>query len=274
MPPSGKSIREDLARAKAAYAKNDELRTVQLVVMALRAFLSTKLPSSDRIIVEGLLRESFSNLGKLPHIKKYAPNGIPYAKGQEQKLCAYLVPLAQKLEEDIGREGLDAMRERKLRIDHAVIKGAKFLGEGNLLEAQRNFRAAVEDYVDEKGLFPLIASRLIEAGHFKPSFEYIRRAVEVSPENARAYDFLLTAAGKTEDWSLAERILLDAQHKTTDQPLLDQALAMVEARLGNWNEARAAARRATEAFPHLTEARRVLALAEKKLSEKAAPPAA
>lgn len=274
MPPSGKTIREDLARAKAAFAKNDELRTVQLVVMALRAFVSVKLPSSDRIMVEGLLRESFSNLGKLPQIRKFAPNGIPYVKGQEQKLCSFLIPLVQRLEEELGRENLDAMRERKLRIDHAVIKGGKLLAEGNLLEAQRNFRAAVEDYVDEKGLFPLIASRLIEAGHFKPSFEYIKRAVEESPDNARAYDFLLTAAGKAEEWPLAERILLDAQAKAGAQPLLDQTLAMVEARLGNWAEARSAAKRAVDAAPRLTEAKRVLALAEKKLAEPAAPPAA
>uniref|UniRef100_I2Q7E7 Uncharacterized protein n=1 Tax=Desulfovibrio sp. U5L TaxID=596152 RepID=I2Q7E7_9BACT len=274
MPPSGKSIREDLARAKAAFAKNDELRTVQLVVMALRAFVSVKLPSSDRIMVEGLLRESFSNLSKLPHIRKLAPNGIPYVKGQEQKLCSTLIPLAQQLEDELGRENLDAMRERKLRIDHAIIKGSKFLADGNLLEAQRNFRAAVEDYVDEKGLFPLIASRLIDAGQFKPSFEYIRRAVEESPDNARAYDFLLTAAGKAEEWSLAERILLDVQAKDPRQPLLDQTLALVEARLGHWAEARSAAKRAVDAAPRLAEAARVLALAEKKLAEKAAPPTA
>lgn len=273
MPPTGKSIREDLARAKAAYAKNDELRTLQLVVAALKAFLSVKLPNSDRVMVEGLLRESFANLGKLPHIKKYAPSGIPYAKGQEQKLFSALLPLAQKIEEDLGRENLDAMRERKLRIDHAVIKGAKLLAEGNLLEAQRNFRAAVEDYVDEKGLFPLIASRLIDAGHFKPSFEYVKRAIEEAPDNARAYDFLLTAAGKTEEWGLAEKILHDAQPKAGAQPLFDQALAMVAARLGRWNEARSAAKRAVEAVPGLDEARRVLAMAEKKLAEAAAPPA-
>ncbi|UJX41865.1 hypothetical protein K9F62_03955 [Desulfovibrio sp. JY] len=271
MPPTGKSIREDLGRAKAAYAKNEDLRTVQLLATALKAFVSVKLPSSDRTIVEGLLRECFANISKLPRVKKYAPNGVPYAKGQEQKLCAYLLPLAQKIADDINRESLDAMRERKLRIDHAVIKGTKLLGEGNLLEAQRNFRAAVEDYVDEKGLFPLIASRLIDAGHFKASLEYIKRAMEEAPDNPRAYDFLMTAAGKADEWPLAERILSEAKPKLGANPLFDQALAMVHARLGNWQEAQSAAKRAVDADAHLLDARKVLAVAAKKLA--ATPPA-
>jgi tetratricopeptide (TPR) repeat protein len=273
MPPTAKAIRENLARAKSAYAHNDDLRTVQLVVMGLRAFLAVKPTGPDRTAVEGLLRESFANLSKMERVKKYIPNGIPYTKGQEQKLASILIPLAQKIEADIKRESVDAMRERKLRIDHAIIKGNKLLGEGNLLEAQRNYRAAVEEYVDEKGIFPFIANRLIDAGHFKASFEYIKRAVEESPDNPRAYDFLLTAAGKAKDWEHAEQILLDAQKKIGDQPLLQQALSMVEAHLGRWNEALAAAKNALTANPHLEEARKVLAAATKKLSEKAAPSA-
>lgn len=269
MPPSAKSIREDLARAKAAYAKNDELRTVQLVVAALRAFVSVKLPGTDRITIEGQLREAFANLGKLPRVLRYAPGGIPYAKGQEQKLYASLHALAQKIESDINSESLGAMRERKLRIDHAVIKGSKLLAEGNLLEAQRNFRAAVAEYVDEKGLFPLIASKLIDAGQFKASLEYVKRAVEEAPDNARAYDFLLTAAGKAEEWPLAERILLEVQQKGLAQPLLDQALAMVAARQGKWEQAQSAAQRAVAADSRLTEAARVLAAATKHLATSA-----
>jgi len=227
MPPTGKSIREDLARAKAAYAKNDELRAVQLVAVALRSFLAVKLPGSERTPIEGLLRESFGNLSKLPAVKKYAPNGIPYVKGQEQKLASYIVSLAKKIEEDLANEGVEAMRQRKLRIDHAVIKGTKLLGEGNLLEAQRLFRAAVEDYVDETGLFPLIASRLIEAGQPKAAFEYLKRALEESPDNPRVYDFLLQASAKGGEWNLAERLLMEAKARGGAVALLDQTLTTV-----------------------------------------------
>ena len=263
MPPTGKSIREDLARAKAAYAKNDELRAVQLVAMAMRSFLSVKLPGSERMPIESLLRECFGNISKLPSVKKYVPNGIPYVKGQEQKLAAFAVTLAKKIESDLGSEDIEAMRQRKLRIDHAVIKGTKLLAEGNLLEAQRLFRAAVEDYVDEKGLFPLIASRLIEAGQPKAAFEYLKRALEEAPENPRVYDFLLLAAGKGEEWALAERLLLEAKDRGGACALHDQSLALAAAKLGHWDVAQTAAAQALVTDPKLEDAKRVLAAARK-----------
>ena len=274
MPPTGKSIREDLARAKAAYAKNDDLRAVQLVAVALRSFLAVKLPSSERTPIEGLLRESLANLSKLPSVKKYAPSGIPYVKGQEQKLAVFTVSLAKKLEADLADEGLEAMRQRKLRIDHAIIKGSKFLAEGNLLEAQRNFRAAVEDYVDEKGLFPLIAARLIEAGQYKATFEYLKRAVEESPENPRIYDFLLLAGGKGEEWATVERLLLEARPRSGSLPLFDQTLALAASRLGHWDLAQSAAAQALSADPKLDDAKRVLLAARKQAEGSAAPPPA
>ena len=269
MPPTPKSIREDLARAKAAFAKNDELRCVQLVAMAMRSILTVKLASQDRTMIDGLLRENFSNLGKLPRVLHYAPNGIPFVKGQEKKLTAYLIQLSKKIEADIRREDLEAMRERKLRIDKFVLQGTKFLAENNLLEAQRNFRAAVEDYVDEKGLFPLIATRLIEAGHYKASFEYTKRAIEESPNNSRAYDFATTAASKGDEWKTAHKILSDVQSKVGDNPLFLQCLGMVQAHLGNWREALDAAQKALDADPGLDDARRVADQAEKRLAQAA-----
>ena len=264
MPPTGKSIREDLARAKAAYAKNDTLRAVQLVAVSLRSFLAVKLPGSERTPIESLLRESLSNISKLPSVKKYAPNGIPYTKGQEHKLAAFTITLAQKIEADLADEGLDAMRQRKLRIDHALIRGTRLLAEGNLLEAQRNFRAAVDEYVDEKGLFPLIASRLIDAGQHKAAFEYLKRAIDESPENPRIYDFLITAGTKGEEWATVERLLLEAKSRSGSLPLYDQTLALAASRLGHWDLARSAATQALAADPKLEDAKRILIAARKR----------
>lgn len=162
MPPSAKTIREDLARAKAAYAKNDDLRFLHLILSALRSFVTVRPTGPDRIQAEGLFRECCANLVKLDRVKKYLPQGLPFIKGQEKQLYAQLMPVARAVQEDLNRESLQAMRERKLRIDQAIIKGTKLLGEGNLAEAQRNFRAAVEDYVDEKAFSPsspLVSSR-------------------------------------------------------------------------------------------------------------------
>jgi tetratricopeptide (TPR) repeat protein len=266
MNPSGKTIREDLARAKAAYAKNDELRVLFCLAQALKAFVLVKPFGPERTTIEGLFRDVFGSLARLPHVAMFAPKGLPYVKGQEQKLAGYVAALFKKVEAEIQRETLEAMRARKLRIDQFVIKGSKFLAEGNILEAQRNFRAAVEEFVDEKGLFPLIAGKLLEAGHHKASLEYVKRAIEEYPDNSRAYDFLMTALAGLKDFEAGEKLLRDVLKKTGDQSLLLANLARVLAKLEKWAEARDAADKALALDPNLAAAKSVSVLARKKLA--------
>ncbi len=264
MKVTAKSIREDLARAKAAYAKNDEVRVLRLLALSLKAFIALKPAGPDRTAIEGLLREVFGLINKLDHVKKLVPKGVPYLKGQEPKLLAYLIPLAQKVEEEINKESLEAMRERKLRIDQSVIKGRKFLDEDNILEAMRNFRAAVDDYVDEDGLFPLLTSLLIDKGYHKQALEYVKRAIEVSPGNPRSYDFLLTALTGSKEWELGEKILREQLKKTPDQPMVPGHLGFALAKAGKLDEAAAFAQKALAADPGADIARKTLTLLRKK----------
>jgi len=266
MNPSGKSIREDLGRAKAAYAKNEELRVLLCLAQALKAFVLVKPFGPERTTIEGLFREVFSSLARLPHVAAFAPKGLPYVKGQEQKLAGYVAALYKKVEAEIQRETLEGMRARKLRIDQFVIKGSKFLAENNLLEAQRNFRSAVEEFVDEKGLFPLVAGKLLDAGHHKASLEYVKRAIEEYPDNSRAYDFLMTALTGMGDFEIGEKHLRDVHKKVGDQSLLLANLARVLAKLGKWAEALGAADKALALDPNLGAAKSVSALAKKKLA--------
>jgi len=267
MKPTGKSIRENLARAKAAYAKNDEVRALRLVALSLKAFLSIKLFGPERTTVEGLFRELFALINKLDHVKVLAPKGIPYLKGQEPKLLSILIPLAKKVEEEINHETLEAMRQRKLHIDQCIMKGQKFLDEGNILEAQRNFRAAVDEYVDENGLFPLLASRLIDKGYHKQSLEYVKRAIDVSPDNARSYDFLMTALTGSKEWETGEKILREASKKYPDQPFILGHLAYVLAKSAKLDEAATFAEKALTYDPDQDMAKKVLALARKKQAQ-------
>jgi len=263
MKVTAKSIREDLARAKAAYSKNDEVRTLRLLALSLKAFVGLKPMGPDRTAIEGLFRELFGLISKLDHVKKLVPKGVPYLKGQEAKLFNYLIPLTRKVEEEINRESLEAMRERKLRIDQSVIKGRKFLEEGNILEAMRNFRAAVDDYVDEDGLFPLLTSLLIDKDYHKQSLEYVKRAIEVSPANPRSYDFLMTALAGAKEWELGEKILRDQLKKTPDQPMVPANLAFVLAKSGKFDEAASLAQKALAADPDDDIARKAMALTRK-----------
>ncbi|GAB6036688.1 hypothetical protein JCM15519_12470 [Fundidesulfovibrio butyratiphilus] len=230
MKTTAKTIKQDLARCKSYYLRNEDLRALHALGMALKGFVSVKLAGMDKSEIETQFREAFSNVGKIALVAKLAPKGLPYLKGQEAKLLRYVGALYQKVKEETERVTLEALRERKLKIDQCVLKGQKFLDEGNLLEAQRNFREAVSLYVDEHGLFTLLALKLQEKGHYKASLEYLKGSIEVTPDNARTYDLLLTALAKTGEDAPGIKVLCDARKKVGDHPLLTATLQKLQAR--------------------------------------------
>ncbi len=263
MTVTGKTIKEDLSRCKAAYLKNDDLRALGMLAAALKGFVSVKLPGTERAEIESQLREAFSNISKVPRVLKLAPKGLPYLKGQEPKLFQYVAAVYRKVKEEIERESLEQMRERKLRIDQCIIKGQKLLNEDNLLEAQRNFREAVSLRVDEDGLFPMLALKLMDKGHFKPSLEYLKGAIEASPDNARAFDLLVTASAKMSDPQPGLKLLDESRKKVGETPLILAATAQLKAQAGEWEAACALAGKALEASPGLDMAAKVLSKAKK-----------
>ncbi|WP_027185269.1 hypothetical protein [Desulfovibrio inopinatus] len=237
MKITAKTIKEDLARCKSAYLRNDDLRAMTALATALKAYTQVRLIGPDRMQIDSQMRESIANINKMEYVKRLAPGPMPYLKGEEAKMLKLLIPLVKRIDEEIKLETLDAMRERKLKIDQCVLRGQKFLEQENILEAQRNFREAVELYVDEKGLFPLIASRLIDANLFKQSLEYTRHAIIEEPNNSRAYDFLRTAVSKLNEYEQATKMLTEARKKHENHAQILATSAWLEAKQGRYQEA-------------------------------------
>ncbi|MFP5239290.1 MAG: tetratricopeptide repeat protein [Acidobacteriota bacterium] len=257
-----RSIKEELARCKAAYLKNEDLRALGCLATALKSFCAVKLGSQDRTEIEGQFREAFSNISKTPNVAKLLPKGLPYLKGQEPKLFQYVAAVFKKVKAEQDRESLDQMRERKLKIDQCILKGQKFLDEGNLLEAQRNFREAVSLRVDEDGLFPMLGTRLMEKGQYKAALEYLRGAIETSPDNPRAYDLLVVAAGKLKDIEAGLKLLGEARKKAGENPLLFCCTAQLLLRAGKLAEAGEFAKKVLAVTPDSAEALKILTKAK------------
>ena len=260
---TGKTIKEDLARFKAAYQKNDDLRAVATLASALKGFCSVKLPGQEKAEVESQLREAFASLSKIARVLKFVPKGIPYVKGEEPKLFQYVAAVYKKVQEDLERESIEEMRQRKQKIDQCLSKGQKLLDAGNLLEAQRNFREAVALRVDEDGLYPMLALKLMDKGHHKSALEYLRAALETSPDNARAYDLLVTAVKKSGETEAGLKLLADARKKAGDTPLLLAASAHLLMQTGQMREAESLAEKALAAQPGLDMAAKAISLIKK-----------
>jgi tetratricopeptide (TPR) repeat protein len=257
---------EHLNRAKAAYLKGEALRPLVSVAETVKVLATSTIHSMDIGPVATLLREMLGNLNKDEKIRPHAGGVFAYVKGQEKQLYNALANAARKLKEEMDRESMEAMRERKLKIDRAIIGGQKLLEHGNVPEAQRSFREAVEMHVDEDAMFLIIPEKLQKAGCFKESLEYLKRALKINPNERKACELAAEAYAQTDPAAGAAFFTdLAAKGGVGAQPSL--ALARLSLAANRLPEAAAALKRCLELEPGLPDAKRLAAQIRKAAAQ-------
>ncbi|MDY7000379.1 MAG: tetratricopeptide repeat protein [Thermodesulfobacteriota bacterium] len=264
MANSAKIVEEHLSRAKVAFLKGETLKPLLSLAEALKLVLTQKISSMDMPRIGSLLRENFQNMTKMEAVKKIHPAPFIYKKGEEKNLLRALLPVIKKVREEMERESLEAMRQRKTKIDQLIIQGRKYLEKKNILEAQRSFRGAVEEHVDEDAMFTIIADNLITAGYSKEPLEYLKRALERDPDSRKACELAYAAFEKAGDFSAAEGFFENTVKKRGESAHLLLGLGRVQMKLKKFPEAGAAAKKALTLDPGLAMARKIIALAERK----------
>lgn len=268
------TVIQHLSRAKAAFLKGETLRPLVCVAEALKIVLTTKLHSQDMAKVAGLLRENVQNLGKLEGVASRVSSPLGYQPGAERKLLALLLPVIKALHAETKRESMGAVRERKLKIDHAIIHGTKALQGGKVDEAQGYFREAVDLYVDEHAMFLIIADRLQAAGAFKESFEYLRGALALNPDERKACEMVVAASEKVANPDRGLTLLQKIAEKKGAGPHLHLALARLLVLKKQWPEAEGHARAAAQAKDDLLDAHKLLRRLTARAAKAAKAPAA
>ncbi len=264
MAKPAKIIEEHLSRAKAAFFKGETLKPLVSLAEALKLVLTEEIHSMDMPRIGSLLRENFQNMLKMEAVKKIHPAPFIYKKGEEKNLLKALLPVIKKVQEEMDRETLEAMRQRKMKIDQFIIQGRKYLEKENILEAQRSFRSAVEEYVDEEPLFTIIADNLVAAGYSKEPLEYLKRALEIDPDNRKVCELVYAAFEKAGDFSAAEDFFQNAVRKHGETAQLLLGLGRVRVKLKKFPEAEDAAKKALALDPGLAMAQKIIALAGRK----------
>lgn len=263
-----KAAIEHLNRAKVAYLKGEALKPLVSVAEAVKIMATSTIHSMDIGPVATLLREMLGSLNKDEKVKAHAAGAFSYVKGQEKQLYGLLAGAARKLKEEMDRETLEAMRERKLKIDRAIIAGQKLLDHGNVPEAQRSFREAVELHVDEDAMFLIIPEKLQKANCFKESLEYLKRALKITPNERKACELTAEAYVQIQDPAAGAALFADLVAKGGDGSQPQLALSRLYLAAGRLPEAAAALKRCAELEPGLPDARR-LAAQIKKAAAKA-----
>jgi tetratricopeptide (TPR) repeat protein len=269
MPKAAQIVEQHLNRCRAAYRKGEELKSLIALAEALKLMIQHKIHSMDMQRIGNLVRENLGNVTGIAKVKEMSAQPLSWSKGQEKKLLAALVPIIKAMQEDQRRESMEAMRERKLKIDRALLGGTRYLERGMIKEAQQSFREAVDIHVDEDALFLMIAERLQAAGFYSESFEHLRKALEVDPNSRRACEMLYEAAVKTKDLKRGMEYFQRAQKKSGDTAHVLFGLARLSAAGKRYDQALTLGRRAFELGPDIVQLKKFLRTVEQKGGEAA-----
>jgi len=258
MTKASKLVEQNLNRCRAALRKNEVLAGLSALVAGVKVMMQHKIHSVDMQRIGNMLRENLATLNRLGEVNTIHPSPLTWSAGQEKELLMAVLPLLKTLRDEREKEDFEATRERRLKIDRALINGSNALEHGKIAEAQELFREAVSVHVDEDALFMLIAERLQGAGYYSESFEHLRKAFEVDPNSRRASELLFDAAVQTKDVKRGMKYFERVQRESGDtaQVLLGEARLYAAAK--DEAKARECAEKALECDEHLVLAKRLL----------------
>ncbi len=176
---NAKDIRDLLIKAKVCYTQKKNIECVGAIIMALRNMGDGAQP----VEVCSALREVVLLVGKEEMVTEVLGHPLTYTSGQEKEL---LVPFAKVFKiamENKDAESHEVALARKIKIDKAFNEGKSLLARNNVSEADQVFSEAITFYRDEHTLFSLIGEALMQANAPKRAFPYLKRGIEVDPNN-------------------------------------------------------------------------------------------
>ena len=178
-----RKTREQLGRIRVYYLKGDTLRALASAVMALRDLAQmSNLPTDMR----SMLRDGIGFLARDEELKRYLKRPLAYQPGQEKALFIQLGAAYKEMAAQAGQESRDEAFARKQKLDRALNMRQKLVAQGKFSEAEEAFREAVSYYRDEHRLFQMIAKCFIDADQPRRAIDYLRKALEIEPDNEPA----------------------------------------------------------------------------------------
>lgn len=189
-----RKIRENLGRIKLYYLKGETLQALGSAVMALKDVV--RMGGTPPTDVRSPLREGVQLLAQDKDVKRLSKGPLMYQPGQERALLLALAALYKQMGEEAGRENPRDAFARKQRLDQALGLGRRLLAQAKVSEADAAFQEALTCYRDEHRVFQLIGKLLLEADQPRRAVPYLKKAVELEPDNAAARRLMETALSR------------------------------------------------------------------------------
>ncbi len=176
-----------LARAKVAFGKKRDVDCLGGLIMVLKGMGGASLP----LDVAGAVRDLLLLVGKDKVVTEVLGTQLLYQQGQEKHLLVCLAKVYKVAKEAQDREDMAEVRARKLKLDHTLSDGMKYIKQGEFSDADRCFTEALTFYKDEHAVFLVIGEAFMAADAPKRAFPYLSKGVIAAPEHVKlkeAYD--------------------------------------------------------------------------------------
>ncbi len=206
---SPKSIKENIARAKAYGQRKDYMRCLHALSLSLDELASSQVFGREKFEIGILIDEVIRQLLAMDELKRVLPRGLKYTKGQEKKLAAVFMKIHDTIKSALEKAAVEKVRKQKNQIDQYVLTGQKFLAEKDVKEAKKYFRKITEAFPDERGLLQDVGGRLVKSGFPADGVEYLERAIEKTPSDSRPYISLLLAYEMMSEQEKAIEVIKD-----------------------------------------------------------------
>lgn len=177
-----RGIKEQLARIKVYYLKNETLRALGCAVLGIKGIIQLGITPS--VELRGLIREGVQLLSRDETIRQHLKAPLIYQPGQERQVLAQLASVYKILYEALGKEDRQTAFARKQKIDQNLNLGLRLLAQGQVSEADAAFAEAVKHCKDEFTLYKIIGRALIDAHEERRAAPYIRKGLEGLPEDS------------------------------------------------------------------------------------------
>ncbi|WP_319764751.1 hypothetical protein [Maridesulfovibrio sp.] len=260
---SPKSIKENIARAKAYGQRKDYMRCLHALSLSLDELASSQVFGREKFEIGILIDEVIRQLLAMDELKRVLPRGIKYVKGQEKKLAVLLRKIHDTIKNALEKAAVEKVRKQKNQIDKYVLAGQKFLVDKDVKEAKKYFRKITEAFPGERGLLQDVGGRLVKSGFPADGVEYLERAIEEAPSDSRPYISLLLAYEMMNEQDKALEVIKDIVRRfgANESIFVRQAKLFLAKRM--YTEAYDASAAALKANPLNREA--------KKISDKLGP---
>ncbi|WP_419778599.1 hypothetical protein [Maridesulfovibrio sp.] len=125
---SPKSIKENIARAKAYGQRKDYMRCLHALSLSLDELASSQVFGREKFEIGILIDEVIRQLLAMDELKRVLPRGLKYTKGQEKKLAAVFMKIHDTIKSALEKAAVEKVRKQKNQIDQYVLTGQKIFG--------------------------------------------------------------------------------------------------------------------------------------------------